>query len=255
MLGRFIIPAAFLPPPERFDAPLSAIVDPQVDALDRVADLRRSGVNITALEIPLARSVSKFRECLSRDEVLDIVGALEADVTVAGLRALPVYLEIPRAPPWQGRITETLAAIARVGLAAKLRCGGVVAEAFPSVDEVAAFIGAAQATGVAFKATAGLHHPVRHRNGATGFMMHGFLNLIAAAALASRVTGDTLERIVAEEDPAAFRFGEGSFQWRERRADLDALERTRAKLFVGYGSCSFSEPVEDLTALGILPAR
>jgi len=255
MLGRFVIPAASLPLQDRFDAAFSAIVDPSVDALDRVAQLRGSGANIAALEIPLAKSVSQFRERLSRDEILDVVGALEADITVAGLRAIPAYLEIPRAQPWRGSVAETLDAIARVGLGAKLRCGGAVAEAFPSVDEVATFIAAAQAAGVAFKATAGLHHPVRHRDAASGFVMHGFLNLLAAAALASRVTGDTLERIVAEEDPAAFRFDEESFLWRDQRVDLGALERTRAEFFVGYGSCSFSEPVDDLTALGILPAQ
>jgi hypothetical protein len=32
----------------------------------------------------------------------------------------------------------------------------------------------------------------------------------------------------------------------------DAVAATRERLFVGYGSCSFSEPVEDLRGLRIL---
>lgn len=85
--------------------------------------------------------------------------------------------------------------------------------------------------------------------------MHGFLNLIAAAALAPRVDSRTLQRIVAEEEPTAFTFDDAFFSWRNERIDVAELTQTRNDAFVGYGSCSFSEPVEDLAALGFLPAR
>jgi hypothetical protein len=120
---------------------------------------------------------------------------------------------------------------------------------------VGEFIAAAANAGVAFKATAGLHHPVRHVDPATGFTMHGFLNILAAAALAPRLDRETLLRVVAEEDPAAFTFDDTSLRWRDERVELDAIARLRRDAFVSYGSCSFSEPIEDLTALGILPAR
>jgi hypothetical protein len=256
MLGRFILPAQLLTEAaSTIEGPLSVIVEPNVDALETVANARREGLKIEALEVPLAKTVSPHRERLSRDEILDAIGALEADICEQGLRDVPAFLEIPGSAPWRDAVGETLEAVARFGLNAKFRCGGVTEEAFPSVEELADVIAAAVAAHVPFKATAGLHHPVRHRDAATGFMMHGFLNLIAAASLAPQVDSETLESIVAEEEPGAFRFGDESFSWRHRSLNLDELTRTRAGAFVSYGSCSFSEPVDDLAALGILPPR
>jgi hypothetical protein len=37
--------------------------------------------------------------------------------------------------------------------------------------------------------------------------------------------------------------------------DIAELEACRRSAFVAYGSCSFSEPVEDLAALRILPSQ
>jgi hypothetical protein len=256
MLGRFVIPAASLAAlPEPFDAPLSVIVEPDVDALNLVARLRARGVKVDALEIPLRTSVAPFRKHFSFDEMLNVLGALEADLVVSGLRDLPTFAEIPRTEPWLNLLPETLHELARLGIGAKIRCGGVTAEAFPSVDDAAGFIAGAARAGAAFKATAGLHHPIRHRDRATGFMMHGFLNILAGAALAARADAQALRAIVAEEDPSAFAFDDDSFSWRDQRIGLTELRRTRSEIFVGYGSCSFSEPVQDLTALGILATR
>lgn len=124
--------------------------------------------------------------------------------------------------------------LAELGVRAKIRCGG---EHVPSVDELAVFVRGCRERRLPFKATAGLHHAVRHNEA------HGFLNLLAAA------TFD--EEALAEEDADAFRLEEHAFIWRDRLAGPVEIEQGR-KLFVAFGSCSFFEPVDELKALGFL---
>jgi hypothetical protein len=217
--------------------------------IERLAALRNAGVAIETIEMPLATG--------SDDEgtVRESLQQLRVTLDLLGLGDLPVYLEFVRSPENALSIEGALSAAASARFGAKLRCGGVTGDAFPSADEVARFIAAATAAGVPFKATAGLHHPVRHFNAQSGFVMHGFLNILAAAALAARVDLATLSRLVAEEDPNAFGFEASAMRWREQRIDVARLRETRDRVFVAYGSCSFAEPVDDLTALGILTAR
>jgi hypothetical protein len=160
------------------------------------------------------------------------VEAVEVPPGAEPTRVLPeTYVELA-APELPARVGE----LARDGLRAKVRCGGVTV---PSVEELAAAIHACREQGLPFKATAGLHHAVR-AGGA-----HGFLNLIAAAVFGHE------EDALAEDDPTAFRLDEHGFGWRDRTAAAAEAGRGRA-LFVAFGSCSFSEPVEDLEALGFL---
>jgi hypothetical protein len=149
---------------------------------------------------------------------------------------LPIYIE-------RTRNLLAMDELAERGLRAKIRCGGVEPAAYPSVEDVAAFIAAAVGAGVPFKATAGLHHPVRHFNEGAGVMMHGFLNLLLASAWAPQVDRHGLEAIIAEQDPAALTL-----------RDETVMRRARER-FVSYGSCSFDEPVADLRALGVLPSE
>jgi hypothetical protein len=247
MLGRFILPATLpIASPAEIGGPLSVIAN--AGALDRAAALRASGARIDALEIPLPATSPA-------SEVAAAVAGTAAAIAEAGLGGIPAFLELPRPRAWDDVLAAAMPALAQTRLGAKIRCGGLTAGAFPSVDEVAAFVAAAAAANVPFKATAGLHHPVRHVDAATGFTMHGFLNLVAAAALAPRVALETLRRIVAEEDPGAFAFDDESFRWRDERVATAGLEAMRRDGFVAYGSCSFAEPVDDLTSLGILPPQ
>jgi hypothetical protein len=143
------------------------------------------------------------------------------------------------------------AAPAGVTVGAKLRCGGQTPGAIPSVDDVAAFIVAAQEHGIAWKATAGLHHPVRGVY--AGEMQHGFLNLFIAAATlhAGALDAARVAAVLAEEDPRALVVDPLHVAWRDVTIDAAAVAAARAHA-VSFGSCSFDEPVNGLRDLGIL---
>ena len=130
-------------------------------------------------------------------------------------------------------------------LGAKIRCGGLTADAFPSDAAVAEFVRGCVERGVAFKATAGLHHPFRTRDEDIGVLQHGFVNLLAATVF------DETDAIVAETDPEAFTLTPDGLGWRDRFASREQVEEARG-VFTAFGSCSFTEPVEDLIACGLL---
>jgi hypothetical protein len=165
-------------------------------------------------------------------------------------------LEVPR----DGAVPSSVAAIATAVEAslrpggAKLRCGGVTPADFPSPHEVAVFIVECVEHGLPFKATAGLHHPIRHHDPDLDVMRHGFVNVLTAAAAARAGAGlKTLEAIVADTDPQAFDLAFGSVAWRGEALSTKDIEAARRDTFIAFGSCDFEEPVGDLVALGMLP--
>lgn len=202
------------------------------------------------------------------EALVEAIPPLVDAVEAAGLRdPIVPFLEIPMDEEWERSLPHALEAVAtaRESLtgregdcrppAAKIRCGGERAAAFPPPEQVALFISECRRFRVPFKATAGLHHPFRHVDEATGFVQHGFVNLLAAAVLsdAHELPLQTLTDIIAAQDADEFSITSEAFGWRDQRIGPAAIARTRRNLFVSYGSCSFDEPVEDLTALGILP--
>lgn len=166
------------------------------------------------------------------------------------------FLEVPR----DGAVPSTVAAIAAAVEAslrpggAKLRCGGLTSADFPSPHEVAVFIVECVEHGLPFKATAGLHHAIRHHDRELDVMRHGFVNVLTAAAAARAGAGlQTVEAIVADTDPDAFDLAFGSVTWRGEALPTKDIEAARHDTFIAYGSCDFDEPVGDLAALGMLP--
>jgi len=158
--------------------------------------------------------------------VLDGPRPRPADL-LAAYRALEpldveTYFELVFDDSWCDSVPAAIGAIAAVGGRVKLRCGGAFT---PSVEQVALVIAACREAGVPFKCTAGLHHAVRRGE------EHGFLNVLAATTAPLGGIG----AVLAEEDAAAL--------------DVAGADR---KLFVGFGSCSWKEPVDDLVALGLL---
>jgi hypothetical protein len=204
MIARFVVPAALLGElPD--DAPaLSVILDSVKDA-----GLVEGAAGVEAVELVLPSA---------RPAPADLVA------THFALRPLGVetYYELVLDESWRDSVPAAIGAVTAVGGRVKLRCGGA---SIPSIEQVALVIASCREAGVQFKATAGLHHPMRRGE------EHGFLNLLAAASAPPA----RLEEVLAEEDPAAL--------------ELDASSRD---LFAGFGSCSWREPVEDLRALGLL---
>jgi hypothetical protein len=132
-------------------------------------------------------------------------------------------------------------------IGAKVRCGGAAPGAAPSVDDLAAFVTAAHAHDVPWKATAGLHHPVRAQHA------HGFLNVfIAGVALhAGAIAAGRIAEVLAETDPRAFAVDPAHVAWCDVRLEAEQVAAARERC-VSFGSCSFDEPVNDLRELGML---
>ncbi len=168
---------------------------------------------------------------------------------------LKMFVEIPI----QNDPTEFIGTMKRNRVSAKVRTGGITSEAFPSSVDLARFIVRCVEHDVEFKATAGLHHPLRslykltYEPGSASGKMFGFLNVFLATALARKGVSQTeIARLLEEEDHRSFSFDDEGISWSTylfERGELKSLRQSGASSF---GSCSFTEPIEDINALGLL---
>jgi hypothetical protein len=242
MLGRFIVDLSRLGDLREVadealtQIPLSVIAAADAD-LSRVAERRAGGFRIECLEIRCEEppKILRTRECVPND--------------------VKCYFEIPIAQASSSAVD----AIATVRMRAKLRMGGVTAEAFPAPRQIVERLYLLNDRGVAFKATAGLHHPVRSQHRLTyasdspSGLMHGFMNLLCATAVI-RFGGPAEQAagILEEQDPAAFHISDQAIAIHEHQWTAEQIRQVR-EFFTSFGSCSFTEPIQDLEALGWLP--
>ncbi len=204
-------------------------IAPAASSARRMRAVQLVGVEV-ALRDPDDLLANARRVVTAVDQARDH-GAIDDDVTV--------HVELPQGPAthgWLAAADEVAAAELRL----KYRTGGVDADLFPSVDDVASWIDAALDRETPFKCTAGLHNALRHTDPETGFTHHGFLNVLAAtrAALDGGDVRAVLDERAGESLVAAL-------------PDLDTLTRTR-RWFMSFGSCSVREPLQDLLALGLV---
>jgi hypothetical protein len=241
LVGPFVVPAARV-------ADLTGMVDDTVpwrlaitapggpdEVGPALADAATLPVDVCAVEvaIPPGMGVDQLATLLDR------AGAARGGPT-EDLRA--VFLEVPR----DARRAEVLAVCASSGFRAKFRTGGTTADLYPDEVELAAAVHAAVAARVPFKATAGLHHAVRNTDPETGFEQHGFLNVLLAvdAALAGADPSD-VQQVLADRD---------GFAVAAAVAALDEVRVARVRdMFLSFGTCSVSDPVDELVELGLLP--
>lgn len=176
---------------------------------------------------------------------------------------LTIAVEVPVAGRPAGEVLRGLNAIAAsrapggrfaTKLVAKIRCGGLTANAIPADIEVAGFLLACAKLGIPFKATAGLHHPTRVNNADHGGLEHGFLNILAAATAAH--LGAKLDVIDGHlSRPAAqFKLGPGAMIVDADVVEGDVLDDVRTRFFMGIGCCDILDPITDLAQMGVVSA-
>lgn len=180
----------------------------------------------------------------------DSPAAIESACEAIPDNLLP-YFELPLEPDPRGLIT----ALSGAGVFAKARTGGMTPELFPSPEALARFIAACCSAGVAFKATAGLHHPFRHdSHTVAGVKEFGFFNVFLSAAFAFNELIDEagLIELLEDEDAQHFEVRDDTIAWRGEELTAEEVADARTHFAHTYGSCSFEEPIDDLRDLGLL---
>jgi hypothetical protein len=246
MLGRFVAPVA------RLDELKSELAHHALS--EPVAISATAGSNVED-DIELARAFNRTSVGLARVELIEGRIATEDAVERAARTArgaFEFFAEISLDPDPKSLI----AAIARAGAAAKIRTGGTTPDAFPSTANVVRFIRRCLDAGVRFKATAGLHHPVKdeypltYESSAPRGVMFGYLNVFVAAALMRHGLSDAdAERVLNERDRSAFGITRDALEWEGHSLTSDQLREARDGFAVSFGSCSFREPVDELHAI------
>ena len=250
MLGRFILPVSRFAEFEEEAVRFLGI---------KTAPWKISGIAGDDLE----DSLKEIAEFNPRQNGLAIVDSIEVKIpeganleTLTEMipQSLTAYFEAST-----GSSIDYFTCLALARKRAKIRTGGVTQDAFPASEEIVKFIRMCLAANVPFKATAGLHHPLRckkpltYEENAIVGTMHGFLNLfLTACFLRVNMNDVSMYEMILDYDISNFEFTDDGISWNSKTIDLKTIELTRARNAISFGSCSFTEPIEDLKELGLL---
>lgn len=254
MLGRFVVTAARLA--EFYETARDFILR------DAAATAWRVSVIVGENVYETLRLVEDFNATNGPGVVCDTVEirASTSALIENSRKAMPPgvtgYFEIPI----DETMPDLIATLAIGGQHAKIRTGGITPEAFPTTLEIIRFVRSCLGANVPFKATAGLHHPIRcfrpltYENDSPKGTMHGFLNLFLMTGFAREgYRLSLLEDVMEEEFEEVFRFENQSATWRDDFSlNARQIEQLRLHGIQSFGSCSFDEPITDLQKLGVL---
>lgn len=252
MLGRFVVPVGRLDefagnakdffaegkPAWRVSVLASDDIYETVRRIEDFKHAHAAHIVCDALEVKAATS----------QQIKEIAAAAPSD--------LETYFEIPV----DENLADLISTLAVAGRRAKIRTGGVTEEAFPPVERIVKFMRVCLAANVPFKATAGLHHPLRtikpltYKADAPEAAMNGFLNVfLAAAFLRQGYQPKLVNHLMKERRADNLFFDDDGVLWRQEHfiSSLQ-MENLRLRAAISFGSCSFVEPVDDLKEIGLL---
>jgi hypothetical protein len=236
LIGPLLVPASAVRSGE-----LAVAVDRELD-VGIVGDCGIDALPAAAAALPDRARLCQIEVAVAKRGEDPQPGLARLVEVARGLPGVACFAEIPLAWGLLGAL-DTVARIRADGfdLAPKFRTGGLAAELFPTPVELAAVICACRDRGLRFKLTAGLHHAVRYADPETGLVHHGFLNVLAAtvAADAGADVADVAP-VLAGTDPVLL-----------IEPVRRILDRERP-LWIGFGTCSITDPVQDLVRLGLL---
>jgi len=248
MLGRFVAPVA------RLGELRSAL---ERHALSEAVSVSATAGADVEADIATARAFNRVNRGFASVDVIEARLSTSETIEAAARAArgeFDLFAEVPAPDP--GTLIE---AVARAGIAAKLRTGGTTVDAFPTAANVVRFIRRCLDAGVRFKATAGLHHPLRAEYPLTydaiapKGTMFGYLNVFVTAALMRNgLTDADAERVLNERDRSRFEITADSIGWEGHSLTPEQLRDVRDRFAVSFGSCSFREPVDELHAISAL---
>ena len=214
MLGRFVLPVARL---GEFLETAEDIIPPEGAETVRLSVLAGEDINATVREISLFNKSNAPRVlCDSIEVKASTISKIENTVN-ALVDGLTAYFEIGI----KENFVDLVSSLSLKRQCAKIRTGGTVREDFPPSRDVIRFVRTCMAANVPFKATAGLHHPIRcfrpltYAADAPQGTMHGFLNVLLMTGFAResyRVS--LLEELMEEEFDEAFTFRDNGVAWR-----------------------------------------
>ena len=249
-LGRFIVPASRL-------SEFQEEVKPYFSESNVWKLSVLSGTNINED----LKQITDFNSRHANHAIIDTIEARASSSTevqsIASVipKSFHVFIEIPIAVD----PTELIRSIGKAEVNTKVRTGGITANAFPAATDVERFIRICVAENVKFKATAGLHHPIRSEYNLTykpdseRGKMYGYLNIfLAAAFIRNGMKREDAIAVLDEESADAFRFSDEGVEWRSFHLSNDQLQHTRKNVALSFGSCSFREPLDDLKAMKLL---
>ena len=259
ILGRFIVPVARLgefeeafagkstsaPEPSFKNCRLSVLLGS--DAVADVAQIREFNARMATASSSRRVVVEAVElRVASPEEITRLSKIIPAE--------LATYFEVPLSS-----CAECIAVVASCGRRAKIRTGGETADKFPVPESVIEFIRSCAAAHVPLKATAGLHHPLRsvhrftYQPESPSGIMHGFINVfLTAAFLRAGMETEVAVQLLKEQSAQAFHFDLDEVGWREHWLSRDEIAAARRSFAISFGSCSFTEPIDDLRSLHLL---